>query len=62
MPNDPEVPRPRTSAPVEPPRTPKDAPPRRDKADEPAPRHADDDAGVGGDRMPRGYDEPGAGL
>ena len=64
MPNEnPEAPRTRTNAPANPPHPTKDAPPRRDPADEKTPaRHAGDDPGVGGDRMPKGFDEPGAGL
>lgn len=59
----PETPRTRTSAPVKPPSTTKDAPARRDPDDDRTPpRQADDDTGVGGDRMPRGWDEPGAGM
>ncbi len=60
-----ERPRTQTSAPVKPARTTEDVPaPRRDAPEErmPARRAADDDTGVGGDRMPKGADEPGAGL
>jgi hypothetical protein len=59
---DPDMPRTQTSAPVKPSRTTEDAP-RRDPDTERAPRrHAEDDPGVGGDRIPKGADEPGAGL
>jgi hypothetical protein len=59
----PEMPHTQTSAPVKPASTTKDAPaPRRDPRDDTTPRQAGDDTGVGGDRMPKGWDEPGAGL
>lgn len=61
---DPEVPRTQTSAPSKPARTTEDVPAsRRDPgAERPSTRQAGDDTGVGGDRMPKGADEPGAGL
>lgn len=60
----PETPRTQTSAPVKPADTTRDAPaPQRDPdADRTPARHAGDDPGVGGDRMPKGFDEPGAGI
>jgi hypothetical protein len=62
--DDPEVPRTQTSVPAKPTSTTQDVPaPRRDPgADETPPRQASDDTGVGGDRMPKGWDEPGAGM
>jgi hypothetical protein len=65
MPTDnPARPHTQTSAPVMPARTTEEAPaPRRDPDEERKPSpHASDDFGVGGDRMPKGFDEPGAGL
>lgn len=53
-----------TSAPVKPARTTEEVPARRRDADEdrkPS-RQASEDFGVGGDRIPKGADEPGAGL
>jgi hypothetical protein len=60
----PDMPRTQTSAPVKPPRTTEDATGRRRDPDEgewPS-RGAGDPGGDHGDRMPRGADEPGAGL
>ena len=63
-PYDPDEPRTRTSAPSKPAGREDDVSvPRRDPGVErPTPRQAGDDPGVGGDRMPKGADEPGAGL
>ncbi len=58
---DPEMPRTQTSAPVKPPRTTEEASPRDDVEGAPARRAGEDDS-VRGDRMPKGADEPGAGL
>ncbi len=56
----PETPHTQTSAPVKPARTTQDvADPLREKA---PPRQAGDERGDRGDRMPKGADEPGAGL
>lgn len=59
-----ERPRARTNAPAKPASTTEKAPaPRRDDPEERVPRReASDDYGVGGDRMPKGAGEPGAGL
>jgi hypothetical protein len=54
------MPHTQTSAPVKPPRTTEDPAARRDEAEER--RREAGDEGVRGDRMPRGADEPGAGL
>jgi hypothetical protein len=59
---DPDMPRTQTSAPVRPPRTTEDAPRREPDTEKRPPREAGEDPGVGGDRMPKGADEPGAGL
>lgn len=59
---DPEMPRTQTSAPVKPARTTEDVPRREPDTERRARREAGDDPGVGGDRMPKGADEPGAGL
>jgi len=56
----PEMPRTQTSAPVKPARTTKDAPEK--ESEEAPPRQAGDERGDRGDRMPKGADEPGAGL
>jgi hypothetical protein len=60
----PEKPHTQTSAPVKPASTTQDAPAPRGEpgADRTPPRQAGDDTGVGGDRMPKGWDEPGAGM
>jgi hypothetical protein len=55
------MPRTQTSAPVKPPNTTEDAAARRDEEEERR-REAGDEAAVRGDRMPKGGDEPGAGL
>jgi hypothetical protein len=55
------MPHTQTSAPVKPPRTTEDPAARRDEAEERR-REARDEAAVRGDRMPKGGDEPGAGL
>lgn len=62
MPKDPEIPHPQTSAPVEPVRTTEDPFPRDDAEERKPRREAGDASGERGDRMPRGADEPGAGL
>jgi hypothetical protein len=60
MPSDrPEMPHTQTSAPVEPPETTEDVATRREP-DEGPPRRADEEAGP--EHMPRGADEPGAGM
>ena len=59
---DPDMPRTQTSAPVRPPRTTEDAPRREPDTEKRPSREAGEDPGVGGDRMPKGADEPGAGL
>ena len=61
-PNPDETPRSQTSAPVKPPRTTEEVFPRQDDAEREPGRKAGDDEAVRGDRMPRGADEPGAGL
>jgi hypothetical protein len=62
---EPEMPHTQTSAPVKPARTTEDgAVPRREPPDDAeAPRRGGgDETGEHGDRMPKGADEPGAGL
>jgi hypothetical protein len=59
--NRPEMPRTQTSAPVEPPGTTRDVS-RREEDDAAARNAREQGEGVRGDRMPRGADEPGAGL
>ncbi len=59
---DPEMPRTQTSAPVKPPRTTEEVFPRDEDAEGTPARRAGDDDSVRGDRMPKGADEPGAGL
>jgi hypothetical protein len=62
MPNkEPEMPHTQTSAPVEPPSTTEDVPTRREP-DAARPAHEAGDEAEGGGRMPRGADEPGAGM
>jgi hypothetical protein len=56
------MPRTRTSAPVEPPRTTKDPTEHEGEESGSSTRQAGDERGDRGDRMPRGADEPGAGL
>jgi hypothetical protein len=56
-------PEPRPDAPVKPSGTTEDAgASRRERDPEERPRHAGDETGEHGDRMPLGADEPGAGL
>jgi hypothetical protein len=57
----PEMPHTQTSAPVEPPETTEDPVRRRDPDDGRASRRADEEMGRE-ERMPRGADEPGAGM
>jgi hypothetical protein len=53
----------RPGAPVKPsPATEDAAVPRREREPEERPRQAGDETGTHGDRMPKGADEPGAGL
>lgn len=63
-PHDPERPRTQTSAPSKPAHTTEDVPASRREpdAERTTTHRAGDDPGVGGDRMPKGADEPGAGL
>ncbi len=58
----PEIPRTQTSAPARPAGTTKDVPAREPERERAPSRHASDDPDVGGDRIPKGADEPGAGL
>ena len=60
--HEPEMPHTQTSAPVAPARTTEDVPPREDEEQRPPRREAGDASGERGDRMPKGADEPGAGL
>jgi hypothetical protein len=62
MPNHPDVPHPQTSAPAPPARTPDDASPGEGEEERTPRREAGDATGEHGDRMPKGADEPGAGL
>jgi hypothetical protein len=61
---EPGTPRSQTSAPVERPSTTRDPRSLRDPDDRRTPSRGagGDDPDVGGDRMPKGADEPGAGL
>lgn len=62
MPHDkPDMPHTQTSAPVEPPETAEDVASRREPDAGRPPRQAGDESGRG-DRMPKGADEPGAGM
>ncbi len=60
--NEPERPRTQTSAPVQPPRTTRDVAPDREGRAERSPSRQAGDEQARGDRMPKGADEPGAGL
>jgi hypothetical protein len=59
---DEEMPRTQTSAPVQPARTTADPAARDEPGADRAPHEAGDERGDRGDRMPKGADEPGAGL
>ncbi len=60
--DDPELPHGQKGAPAKPSRTTEEVFPRDGSADDPASRQAGEDDAVRGDRMPKGADEPGAGL
>jgi hypothetical protein len=60
MATDPEMPRTQTSAPTKPASTTEDVPAERRNAG--SEREPSREAGERGDRMPKGADEPGAGL
>jgi hypothetical protein len=60
-----KIPRTQPSAPVKPARTPTDAPERGEDRDAEAPskrHHVSDESDAGGDQMPKGFNEPGAGI
>jgi len=60
-----DIPRTQTSAPATPARRTKEAPqPGREHDDETPSRrhHVSDESDAGGDLMPKGFDEPGAGI
>jgi hypothetical protein len=59
-----DMPRTQTSAPVKPPRTTTEPPqPDLDEGEAPSRRHhVSDESDAGGDQMPKGFDEPGAGI
>ncbi len=57
-----EMPHTQTSAPVRPPQTTRDVTTGEAEEERTPARHAGDESGRRGDRMPAGADEPGAGL